>query len=93
MWVAYTFIAYLVLALTIPVGLSLAPVWRGRRGSKQVRCPLSGGCCSIALDPWHAVRMHALGEYELRVRSCTGWPERCDCAQECLAQIAVRNLR
>jgi len=87
MWVAYVFIGYLVMALAIPVSIALVPVWRRRQGAQQVTCPATGSSSIVTLDPWHAMRAHALGNYELRVRSCTGWPERCDCAQECLAQI------
>ena len=88
MWVAYTFIGYLVVAVTVPVCLALVPVWRRRRGVQQVTCPGSGAASFVSLDPWYAVRMHALGNYELRVRTCTGWSERCDCGRECLSQIA-----
>jgi len=87
MWVAYAFIGYLVAAITVPVGVALAPVWRKRRSAEQVTCPYTGTTALISLDPWHAARMHALGNYELRVRSCTFWPEQCDCAQECLSQL------
>ena len=90
MWVAYTFIGYLAMAISIPACLALAPVWRRRRGVNQVSCPRTGTSSFISLDPWHAVRMHALGNYELRVKSCTFWPEQCDCAQECLMQIESR---
>lgn len=87
MWVAYVFIGYLVMALTIPVSIALVPAWRRHKGAQQVTCPATGASAIVMLDPWHAARMHALGNYELRVRSCTGWPERCDCGQECLTQI------
>jgi hypothetical protein len=87
MWVAYTFIVYLILALAIPAAIALAPVWRKHSTMQQVTCPVTGTSTLVTLNPWHAVRMHALGNYELRIRSCTGWPERCDCSQDCLAQI------
>jgi hypothetical protein len=87
MWVCYFFISYLILALTIPASIALVPAWRKRRGSQPVTCPVTGASSVVVLDPWYAARMRALGNYELRVRSCTCWPERCDCTQECLAQI------
>ena len=87
MWVMYFFVGYLLTALVIPVALALAPVWRKRTGAWQVMCPATNGCATIMLDRWHAVRMHASGDSELRVKSCTGWPDRCDCEQACLAQI------
>ena len=87
MWVAYVFLGCLVAAIALPVALALVPVWRKHRNVEEVTCPCIGTSSLITLDPWHAARMHALGNYELRVRSCTFWPERCDCAQECLTQI------
>ena len=87
MWVAFAFIAYLMAAVTIPVAVALVPVWQRRKDAEQVICPYTGTSSLIVLDPWHAARMHALGSYELRVRSCTFWPEQCDCAQDCLSQL------
>lgn len=87
MWVMYFFIGYLALALCIPIGLAMMPVWRKRSGTRQVMCPATDVLATVTLDRWHAVRMHALGDAELRVKSCTCWPERCDCEQQCLTEI------
>jgi hypothetical protein len=84
MWVIYFFLGYLALALCIPVGLALAPVWRRRSGARQVMCPVTDACATITLDRWYALRRNASGDSELRVKSCTCWPERCDCGQACL---------
>jgi hypothetical protein len=87
MWVTYFFVGYLALGICVPVGLALAPVWRRRSGARQVSCPATKAMATITLDRWHAVRRHALGDSELRVKSCTCWPDRCDCEQDCLQQI------
>jgi hypothetical protein len=89
MWVAYTIIAYFVLALLVPAAWALARTWRRTRTSRQVTCPSFGAPVLVTLDPWYAVRMHALGNYELRVMNCTRWPEERDCGQECLARTAT----
>lgn len=89
MWEAPVFVAYLVLALTIPLVRALAPVWRRARIARQVRCPQAAGSASIDLDAWYAVKMHALGNSELCVRHCSRWPEDRDCGRECLIQIAA----
>lgn len=86
MWAVFTFMAYLLAALCIPLCLALVPVWRKTNVARQVTCPDDGNSRQIALDPCYAVRMHALGERELRVRSCGRWPEHL-CNQECLVQI------
>jgi len=87
MWAVYAFICYLVLALLIPVSLALVPVWRKMRIARQVTCPAVGTPSLIALDTWHAVRKHTLGEPELLVRQCSRWPEDAHCGQQCLLQI------
>jgi hypothetical protein len=92
MWIAFTFIGYLAAALLIPVCLALVPVWRRTRTVQQVTCPAVGTSTMIALDPWYAVRMHALGNRELRIKSCTRWPGRRDCGRDCLFQIGPSRV-
>lgn len=89
MWVASVFVAYLVLAFTIPLFGALAPVWRRARIPRQVRCPQIGEAAVIDLDTGYAVKNHALGNTELRVRHCSRWPEHNGCGRECLIQIAA----
>jgi len=89
MWVTYFFVSYLILALAIPLGLALAPLWRKANASRCVRCPQASKSVTVQLDPWHAVKMHALGNPELRVRDCTEWPSRIGCERECLVQIGA----
>jgi hypothetical protein len=93
MWVVYTFIAYLVLALLIPAGWALGHTWRRMRRSRHVTCPAVAAPALVTLDPWYAVRMHALGNNELRVKDCARWPARRNCGQECLAQIGTGAMQ
>jgi hypothetical protein len=88
MWAIFTVIGYFLLALLIPVCWSLGRVWRRTRGAHAVTCPGIGEPALLGLDQWHAVRMHARGDAELRVLECSQWPERGNCARQCLAQIA-----
>jgi hypothetical protein len=87
MWAVYTFISYLILALLVPMVWSLWPIWRRARVSRTVTCPKASDSARIALDPWYAVRMHAIGNCEARVKDCARWPEQRGCGRECLAQI------
>lgn len=87
MWVVYTFISYLILALLVPIAWALWPIWRRARVSRRVTCPSASAPALVTLDSWYAVRMHALGNSEVRVETCERWPERRQCGQECLAQI------
>jgi hypothetical protein len=89
MWVTYFFLSYLVLALAIPLGWSLVPLWRRAREARCVSCPGVSQTATVRLDPWYAVKMHARGDRELRVKDCSRWPEQCACTQECLVQIGT----
>ena len=89
MWVTYFFLSYLVLALAIPLGLALAPLWRKANAARCVRCPEASKSVTVRLDPWYAVKMHALGNRELRVRECTEWPGRGECGRQCLVEIGT----
>ncbi len=89
MWVPYFFVSYLLLALAIPLGWSLVPLWRRASAARCVRCPDAQKPVTVRLDPWYAVKMHALGNPELRLQACTEWPGRRECSQQCLVQIAT----
>lgn len=88
MWVVYTVIAYFVLALLIPVVWASAGTWRRAQAARRVTCPDSGTPAVVVLDPWFAVRMHALGNDELRVQGCARWPSCADCGRKCLEQLS-----
>ncbi len=87
MWAVYTFISYLALALLAPVAWASWRVWRRASKSRQLTCPALSAPALVQLDPWYAVRMHALGNNELRIRHCARRQECPGCAEECLAQI------
>ena len=62
------------------------------RGDAAVRCPENHRPAGVRVDAWHAAR-------GLRLTSCSRWPEKAGCGQECLSQIAsapqdclVRNI-
>ena len=89
MWVVYCFVSYLALAMLIPVGWALVPIWRRARAARHVYCPAASHTAVVSLDPWYAARMHALGNRELRVKDCSQWPQRCNCGQACRVQIGT----
>ncbi len=69
------------------------------RGTRVLTCPETGRCVAVRVDPHLAASTHLAGETQLRLQSCTRWPERKDCGQECVAQIEaspesglVRNI-
>jgi hypothetical protein len=87
MLVVFTVIGGLVLALLVSVAWPLGRVWWRTRGVQAVTCPGSGNPSLLRIDPWHAVGTHARGDAELRVLECFYWPERGDCARQCLSQF------
>jgi hypothetical protein len=89
MWVVGFFLSYLILALIIPTSWALVPVWRKARASRHVDCPASSHIAMVDLDPWYAVKMHTLGNQELRIKDCSRWPGQRNCDQACLVQIGV----
>jgi hypothetical protein len=57
------------------------------RGTRVVTCPETDAPAAVGVDLLHAGVTTAIGEPELRIASCSGWPERQTCGQPCLSQI------
>lgn len=65
----------------------LVSSWLKYRGERVVRCPENQRPAGVRVDAGHAA-LTALGKPpELRLASCSRWPERAGCGQQCLAQI------
>ncbi len=88
----------LVLAAGWVIG-SVVRSWWKYRGERVVRCPENQRPAGVHVDAGHA-GLTAIGRSaELRLASCSRWPERAGCGQQCLAQIEaspndclVRNI-
>ena len=80
-------------------GWRLVGVWWKYRGSRVVTCPENQNPAGVTLDSRFAMAT-ALGTApQLRLDSCSRWPEKAGCGQECLSQIKaspegclVRNI-
>ncbi len=91
---------FVVLALsTIPVIFIAIRSYSRYRGTRVVTCPETKQPVAVRLDRGHAAATSLAGDAELRLESCTRWPERQHCGQECIAQIEaspegclVRNI-
>ena len=78
-------------------GLAFAYHWLRRavpaffrlRGERVVICPETRRPAGVAVDAGHAAATAFRREPELRLSSCSRWPEKADCGQECLRQIAA----
>jgi hypothetical protein len=82
----------LILAIAVAaVGLSwVLPAWRAYRRRIVVTCPETGAATGVRVDAARAARSAWLGPLDLRLRSCTRWPERAGCGRECLSQLPIR---
>ena len=81
------------------VAWRLVGAWWKHTGRRVVTCPENQRPAGVAVDSRHAAAT-ALGKSpELRLESCSRWPEKAGCGQECLSQIEaspegclVRNI-
>ena len=75
-----------ILVTGLPVALSLQTYFQNR-GRQSAICPENGQPVDVEVDNkygfWTALR----GQEHSRLKSCTRWPEKGDCGQECLAQV------
>lgn len=69
------------------------------RGTRLVNCPETREPAAVEVDAMHAAFTASMGEQGLALKDCSRWPEREDCAQQCLDQIVsapedclVRNI-
>jgi hypothetical protein len=69
------------------------------RGDRVITCPENQRPAGVRLDAAHVLLTSIERKPDLRLKSCSRWPERQDCGQECLRQIEaapenclVRNI-
>jgi hypothetical protein len=95
-------VSWIVIALAAAAGLLAARMgwigWR-LRGRRVVTCPENQKPAGVVVDAGHAAASGLLRPPELRLTTCSRWPERRDCGQQCLSQIEsspegclVRNI-
>lgn len=59
------------------------------RGKRLVTCPETHLTAAVELDAKQAAREAFSQKPRMQLSECTRWPERKDCGQECLAEIAM----
>ncbi len=69
------------------VGWRLMSTWLRQRGARAIVCPENRRPAGVTVDAGHAALTGFAGASELRLSSCSRWPEKAGCGQECLAQI------
>jgi hypothetical protein len=73
--------------------------WSKYRGARLITCPETHKPAGVEIDAGLAALTSIGAAPHLRLKSCTRWPEKKDCGQECLAQLEsspdnclVRNI-
>ena len=60
------------------------------RGTRVVACPENEQPAAVTVDARHAALTASGGREHLRLDSCSRWPEKAACGQECLKQIEAQ---
>jgi len=60
------------------------------RGARVITCPDNELPAAVTVDARHAAFTAAGGHEHLRLDSCSRWPEKAGCGQECLTQIETQ---
>ena len=74
-------IALAAVYVLVPVA---ADTFRRYRTKKSLRCPETGREAEVGIDAGRAALTSAFGRALLRVKNCSLWPERKECAQDCV---------
>ena len=84
--------AYVVIALGVAAAACLLlrrPVraFLAARGDRTVACPENEQTVAVRVDAVREALGAAMGGGRWKLESCTRWPEKAGCGQECLKQI------
>lgn len=79
----------LVLAavLAVYLGVAIRTAYR-LRGKRVVVCPETRQPAGVTVDLGHAATTAVWEKADVQLKTCSRWPERGDCDQPCVAQIA-----
>lgn len=86
---------FLLIAAILALGMVyvLLPVFaneqRKFRGKRLVTCPETARTAAVELDATHAALRAIAGGHDLKIRECSRWPARQNCAQECVREIGT----
>ena len=86
--------AYFIVTMILATALYFGIRWLVRacskyRGIKIVACPETASCAVVEVDALHASLTSIVGRPDIRLESCSRWPMKSQCGQECLANLDV----
>lgn len=79
--------AVVLSALLVLLVIVLGRAYLKYRGDRVITCPENRRPAGVVVDTGYAVLTTLEGKTDLRLKSCSRWPERQDCGQACLQQI------
>ncbi len=85
----WTFVGVVVIAIIGYLFVSgFLATWRQYRGARIITCPENLEPAAVRVAAASAANSYALtGVTNLRLNTCSRWPEMAGCGQECLAQV------
>jgi len=91
--------ALILAGLLVLLGRAFGRVYLKLRGARVITCPENHRPAGVKVNAAHALITALEGHEDVRLKSCSRWPEKQDCGQECLRQIEaapedclVRNI-
>ena len=75
---------YVLLPLICVVLGFAIETFRRHRGRRILQCPETGSKAKVGIDAYRAALTSVVEKPRLRVKNCSLWPERKECAQACL---------
>lgn len=76
----------LALVVVVYVGIAIRAAYR-LRGKHVVICPETKAPAGVTVDLGHAATTAVWEKPDVKLASCSRWPERQDCEQPCVCQI------
>ena len=76
-----------VVVLASIVAWRLLGAWWKYKGRRVVTCPENERPAGVTVDARHAAATGLAKPPQLRLESCSRWPEKAGCGQQCLSQI------
>jgi len=97
---AYMWTMGILVALLAAILLGRAVrLWWKYRGDRVIHCPENHRPAGVQVNAIHVAAQPFAKSPHLQLSSCSRWPERAGCGQECLSQVAeapedclVRNI-
>src|SRR5579859_1354806 len=78
----------LLIGTVLAVYLGIAfTAWLRLRGTRVVTCPETHKPAAVTIDTGHAAVTAVWEKADLKLATCSRWPERHECGQACVPQI------